>query len=154
MCHPYHIVDESPWPLFGAIGGLYFTTGIVAWFHKNEIFLFLLGMTLLIIVIIQWWRERAIQGIHTSIVELGLRWGIALSFFQKYFLLVFLSFFHRRLSPNVLICGGCPLSDYFKEFIERWLGYFAIITRSSSSLYSILCIYYFKFIIFKWINRK
>lgn len=30
MCHPYHIVDESPWPLFGAIGGLYFTTGIVA----------------------------------------------------------------------------------------------------------------------------
>ena len=30
ICHPYHIVDESPWPLFGAVGGLYFTTGIVS----------------------------------------------------------------------------------------------------------------------------
>ena len=29
-CHPYHILDEFPWPLFGSIGGLYFTTEIVS----------------------------------------------------------------------------------------------------------------------------
>ena len=99
ICHPYHIVDESPWPLFGAVGGLYFTTGIVSWFHLNDMFLFILGITLLLIVIIQWWRdisrEGAIQGLHTSIVELGLRWGIALFiisevfFFCQFFLSIF-----------------------------------------------------------------
>merc|ERR1712141_954566 len=30
ICHPYHIVDESPWPIFGSVGGLYLTTGIVS----------------------------------------------------------------------------------------------------------------------------
>jgi hypothetical protein len=77
MCHPYHIVDESPWPLFGSMGGLYLTTGIVSWFHLNSIVLFFIGNITLALVIVQWWRdisrEGAIQGLHTSIVELGLR---------------------------------------------------------------------------------
>jgi len=108
------MVDESPWPLFGAIGGLYFTTGIVAWFHKNEIFLFLLGITLLLIVITQWWRdirrEGAIQGMHTSIVELGLRWGMALFIISEVFFFVrfFWAFFHASLSPNVEIGSTWP----------------------------------------------
>jgi len=114
ICHPYHIVDESPWPLFGAVGGLYFTTGIVSWFHLNDMFLFILGITLLLIVIIQWWRdisrEGAIQGLHTSIVELGLRWGIALFIISEVFFFVsfFWAFFHRSLSPNVEIGSIWP----------------------------------------------
>jgi len=54
ICHPYHIVDESPWPLFGSIGGLYLTTGIVRWFHLNSIYLFSIGLILLGLVITQW----------------------------------------------------------------------------------------------------
>ena len=77
-------------------------------------FLFLLGIVLLIIVIIQWWRdirrEGAIQGIHTSIVELGLRWGIALFIISEVFFFVrfFWAFFHRRLSPNIEIGAIWP----------------------------------------------
>ena len=60
-----------------------------------DMFLFILGITLLLIVIIQWWRdisrEGAIQGLHTSIVELGLRWGIALFIISEVFF--FVSFF-------------------------------------------------------------
>lgn len=59
------------------MGGLYLTTGIVSWFHLNSIYLFSIGLILLGLVITQWWRdisrEGAIQGLHTSITELGLR---------------------------------------------------------------------------------
>ena len=100
--------------MFGAIGGLYFTTGIVSWFHLNSILLFFIGIMLLLIVIIQWWRdirrEGAIQGLHTSIVELGLRWGIALFIISEifFFLRFFWAFFHRRLSPNIEIGSVWP----------------------------------------------
>ena len=69
---------------------------------------------LLLIVIIQWWRdirrEGAIQGLHTSIVELGLRWGIALFIISEifFFLRFFWAFFHRRLSPNIEIGSVWP----------------------------------------------
>merc|ERR1719186_883919 len=48
-------------------------------------------------------REGAIQGLHTSIVELGLRWGIALFIVSEVFFFVrfFWAFFHRMLSPNI-----------------------------------------------------
>lgn len=77
ICHPYHIVDESPWPIFGSLGGMFLTTGIASWFHTGSMALFATGLTVLALVMVQWWRdisrEGAIQGLHTSIVELGLR---------------------------------------------------------------------------------
>jgi len=107
ICHPYHMVDESPWPMFGSLGGLYLTTGIVSWFHLNSLVLFGIGNITLALVIVQWWRdisrEGAIQGLHTSIVELGLRWGIILFIISEVFFFVrfFWAFFHRRLAPTV-----------------------------------------------------
>ena len=86
----------------------------MSWFHLNSIFLFFIGIILLLIVIIQWWRdirrEGAIQGLHTSIVELGLRWGIALFIISEifFFLRFFWAFFHRRLSPNIEIGSIWP----------------------------------------------
>ena len=109
ITHPYHIVDESPWPLYGSIGGIYLTTGIVSWFHLKSIYLFFLGGFLLIIVIYQWWRdisrEGALQGLHTGIVELGLRSGIILFITSEvfFFLRFFWAYFHARLAPSVEI---------------------------------------------------
>jgi len=51
--HPYHIVDESPWPLYGSMGGLYLTSGIVSWFHLNDLSLFFIGAVLLALVMYQ-----------------------------------------------------------------------------------------------------
>ena len=107
ICHPYHIVDESPWPIYGSVGGLYLTSGIVSWFHLNSIRLFFLGLIILLIVIYQWWRdisrEGRSQGLHRSIVELGLRWGMMLFITSEvfFFLRFFWAFFHASLSPNV-----------------------------------------------------
>merc|ERR1712008_113636 len=83
-------------------------------FHLNSINLFFTGLLLLGLVIVQWWRdisrEGAIQGLHTSITELGLRWGIALFIVSEifFFLSFFWAFFHRRLSPNVEIGSLTP----------------------------------------------
>lgn len=114
VCHPYHIVDESPWPIFGAFGGIYLTTGIVSWFHVGDITLFVVGLLVLALVIEQWWRdisrEGAILGLHTSIVELGLRWGMALFIVSEvfFFLRFFWAFFHSSLAPAVEVGSLWP----------------------------------------------
>lgn len=105
--HPYHIVDESPWPLYGSIGGLFLTSGIISWFHLNDITLFFIGLRLLGLVMFQWWRdisrEGAFQGLHSAIVELGLRWGMLLFITSEvfFFLRFFWAYFHASLAPNV-----------------------------------------------------
>jgi len=107
--HSFHLVDQSPWPLTGAIGALTLTTGIVKWFHEFNFILLILGKLILIITCIQWWRdisrEGAFQGLHTSIVEKGLRWGIILFITSEilFFFSFFWAFFHRRLSPTLEI---------------------------------------------------
>jgi len=112
--HPYHIVDESPWPLYGSMGGLYLTSGIVSWFHLNDLSLFFIGAVLLALVMYQWWRdirrEGAIQGLHSAIVELGLRWGILLFITSEVFFFVrfFWAYFHASLRPNIEVGSLWP----------------------------------------------
>jgi len=105
--HSFHIVDQSPWPLTGAIAAITLTSGITKWFNEFNINLFLLGSAILIITCIQWWRdikrERTFQGLHTSIVAKGIRWGIILFITSEvlFFFSFFWAFFHRSLSPTI-----------------------------------------------------
>ena len=114
ITHPYHIVDESPWPMYGSLGGLYLTRGMISWFHLNDVTLFIIGTIILGIVIFQWWRdisrEGAVQGLHTAIVELGLRWGILLFITSEVFFFVsfFWAYFHARLRPNIEVGSLWP----------------------------------------------
>nr|YP_010443042.1 cytochrome c oxidase subunit III [Araeosoma owstoni]UTD49292.1 cytochrome c oxidase subunit III [Araeosoma owstoni] len=107
--HPYHLVDQSPWPLTGAISALMMTSGLVLWFHTNSILLFLSGLFLLIITMINWWRdvvrEATFQGAHTTIVENGLRYGMILFITSEvcFFFAFFWAFFHSSLAPSVEI---------------------------------------------------
>jgi len=97
--HTFHLVDQRPWPLTGAISALTLTSGIVKWFHQNNISLLLLGLTLILLTIWQWWRdisrEATFQGLHTYKVTLGIRWGIILFIASEvlFFCLIFLSLF-------------------------------------------------------------
>lgn len=107
--HAFHLVDQSPWPLTGAIAALTITTGIVKWFHTLSINLFLFGATILILTCVQWWRdirrEGTFQGLHTIIVSKGLRWGIILFITSEvlFFFSFFWAFFHSSLSPSIEI---------------------------------------------------
>lgn len=122
--HPYHLVDESPWPLVAAFRALGITGGLLKWFHSNDSSLFLLRMFLICLVRFQWWRdvsrEGRFQGLHTSIVELGLRWGIILFIISEIFFFVsfFWAFFHRSLSVNIELGSQWPPKgiDAFNPF--------------------------------------
>jgi len=107
--HPFHLVDQRPWPLTGSIGALTLTTGLRNWFHIFRFEITLLGFVILIITSIQWWRditrERSFQGLHTKIVGKGMRWGIILFIASEvlFFFSFFWAFFHSRLSPTIEI---------------------------------------------------
>jgi len=112
--HSFHIVDQRPWPLTGAIGAFTLTSGITKMFHVYSTRLFFLGVIILLITCFQWWRdisrEGTYQGIHTSIVEKGLRWGIILFIVSEvlFFFSFFWAFFHRRISPTIEIGAQWP----------------------------------------------
>jgi cytochrome c oxidase subunit 3 len=103
---PFHLVEFRPWPLTSAIGAFCLTLGIARWFHGHGVYLFFLGLALVSLSIIQWWRdvirEATFQGHHTSYVINGLRWGIVLFITSEvcFFLAFFWAFFHRSLSPT------------------------------------------------------
>jgi cytochrome c oxidase subunit 3 len=104
--HPYHLVDESPWPLISSVRALVLVIGLVKAFFTFRWELSFLGLFLIGLVMYQWWKdvshEATFQGHHSSIVELGLRWGIILFIISEVFFFIsfFWAFFHRRLSPS------------------------------------------------------
>nr|YP_010393897.1 cytochrome c oxidase subunit III [Coscinasterias acutispina]UPY85819.1 cytochrome c oxidase subunit 3 [Coscinasterias acutispina] len=112
--HPYHLVDQSPWPLTGAISALMMTSGLVLWFHTNSTALFILGTILLVLTIINWWRdiirEATFQGFHTIPVSNGLRYGMVLFITSEvcFFFAFFWAFFHSSLAPTVELGVSWP----------------------------------------------
>ena len=92
--------------------GFGLTTGLIKIFYFNSLDLLLFSLRGLRVLIFQWWRdisrEGRLLGLHSQIVELGLRWGIILFIISEVFFFVsfFWAYFQRRLSPNVEI-GSC-----------------------------------------------
>nr|YP_009236878.1 cytochrome c oxidase subunit III [Spiniphilus spinicornis]AMJ17343.1 cytochrome c oxidase subunit III [Spiniphilus spinicornis]QVM79145.1 cytochrome c oxidase subunit III [Spiniphilus spinicornis] len=107
--HPYHLVEASPWPLLGSLGALTTMVGLIKWFHLYEHDLLLVGFTIMLLVMYQWWRditrESTFQGLHTYKVTLGLRWGMILFITSEVFFFIsfFWGFFHNSLSPSIEI---------------------------------------------------
>nr|QPK42087.1 cytochrome c oxidase subunit III [Loxilobus prominenoculus] len=105
--HPFHLVDYSPWPLTGAIGAFVMTTGLSKWFHSFDIKLMFMGMMIIILTMIQWWRditrEGTYQGLHTNNVTNGLRWGMILFITSEvlFFMSFFWAFFNSSLAVNI-----------------------------------------------------
>nr|YP_009340961.1 cytochrome c oxidase subunit III [Epopella plicata]AIT51828.1 cytochrome c oxidase subunit III [Epopella plicata] len=112
--HPFHLVDMSPWPLTASIGALTLTSGLSYWFHYNSMYIFALGLFILIISSYQWWRDIAregtLQGLHNSSVITNLRWGMILFIVSEVFFFVsfFWAFFHASLAPSVEIGTQWP----------------------------------------------
>ena len=107
LTHPYHLVDESPWPLMASIYSFGLTVGIVKLFYLFSRDLIFWSLTGILLVMYQWWRdisrEGSLIGLHSSIVELGLRWGIVLFIVSEIFFFVsfFWAYFHASLRPNI-----------------------------------------------------
>lgn len=105
--NPYHLVEPRPWPIIGSLGAIFLTRGTAFWFHSSRIILIITGLSIIILTIVQWWRdvirERTIQGHHTKKTIIGLRIGIILFILSEvcFFFAFFWAFFHSRLAPNI-----------------------------------------------------
>nr|YP_009442064.1 cytochrome c oxidase subunit III [Japananus hyalinus]ARA90989.1 cytochrome c oxidase subunit III [Japananus hyalinus] len=112
--HPFHLVDNSPWPIVSSMGLLTLTSGIIEWFHNNQMWLMNLGITIIILTMIQWWRdivrESTFQGLHTKSVIKSMKWGMILFILSEimFFSSFFWAFFHSSLSPSIEIGMNWP----------------------------------------------
>nr|ARH54096.1 cytochrome c oxidase subunit 3 [Arachnobas tricolor] len=112
--HPFHLVDQSPWPILGSLSLFSFMMGLIKWFHLNEINLVILSTLTNFLVMYQWWRdiirESTFQGLHTNKVTAGLRWGMILFITSEvfFFLAFFWAFFHASLSPSIELGMNWP----------------------------------------------
>jgi len=112
--HPFHLVDPSPWPFFTGFAALFVTSGTALYMHSHGAMLAQLGFVFLLICLFQWWRdvvrEGTFQGLHTSRVQRGLRYGVLLFIITEvmFFVAFFWGFFHSSLSPSVEIGNMWP----------------------------------------------
>ena len=102
--HPYHLVDPSPLPFLSSVAGLAMAAGLVFYMHYDTKWLLILGTIGLLTVMFLWWRdvvkESTFQQVHTPVVELGLRYGMALFIASEVmFFVAFFWAFLMRVSP-------------------------------------------------------
>jgi cytochrome c oxidase subunit 3 len=107
--HPYHLVDPSPWPALGSLGALVLFGGAVMTMHSDEVsggpWVLAAGAVIVVATMFLWWRdvvrEAEFQGHHTPVVQLGLRYGMALFIASEvmFFAAFFWAFFDASLFP-------------------------------------------------------
>ena len=107
--HPYHLVDPSPRPFISSIAALTTTVGGVLYMHSYFAGGYVLSFGLLSILfsMFVWWRdvvrEATYEGQHTSVVQVGLRYGMLLFILSEvmFFVAFFWAYFHASISPSV-----------------------------------------------------
>lgn len=124
--HPFHLVDHSPWPIFAALSAFTSTFGGVMYFHGyiGGGSLTALGLVMICYSMFVWWRdvvrEATYEGHHTSLVQLGLRYGMILFIVSEvmFFFAFFWAFFHASLAPTVDIGAVWPPKGI--EVLNPW----------------------------------
>ncbi len=106
--HPYHLVHPSPWPILGAIAAGILFGGGVLYMHGHGWTLMILGVLCVLAIMAVWWRdvirEATFQGYHTPIVQLGMRYGMALFIASE--VMFFVAFFWAFFSSSLFPVGG------------------------------------------------
>jgi cytochrome c oxidase subunit III len=106
--HPYHLVDPSPWPIIGALcAGLMFGGGV--WYmHGGPLWAFMPGFVGVVLIMAIWWRdvirEAEHEGHHTPVVQIGLRYGMALFIASE--VMFFAAFFWAFFTSSLFPVGG------------------------------------------------
>jgi cytochrome c oxidase subunit 3 len=119
--HPYHLVDPSPWPIVGAIAALLVTGGLVMFMHgiwgAGGTVILALGILGVLATMFFWWRdvvkEATFQGHHSPVVQIGLRYGMALFIASEvmFFVAWFWAYFNASLFPTEAIGSVWPPHD-------------------------------------------
>src|SRR6202007_3447508 len=106
--HPYHLVAPSVWPLFGAVAAGLIPTGGVFYMHGYGWTLLIIGILSVLAVMAVWWRdvikEATFQGYHTPVVQIGMRYGMALFIASE--VMFFVAFFWAFFASSLFPVGG------------------------------------------------
>jgi cytochrome c oxidase subunit III len=112
--HQYHLVDPSPWPLVGSIASLVLVAGTLMWFVEKGPWVLILGFVMVAATMFVWWRdvvnEGEHQGHHSPVVQIGLRYGMALFIASEvmFFSAFFWAFFGNALYPTEAVNHTWP----------------------------------------------
>jgi len=114
--HAFHLVDPSILPFITSISALCLTTGSVLYFHGYTfgIQTTFFGLFCVLCCMFLWWRdivrESLLEGHHTNIVQLGLRYGMILFIVSEvmFFFAFFWAFFAAALAPTIEIGSIWP----------------------------------------------
>ena len=116
--HDYHILNPSPWPALGALGAFLLTFGLVLFMHPETfgagaqptleslgLLKVVPGVLIVLATMFYWWRDvvrESQAGDHKPVVQLGLRYGMALFIASEvmFFSAFFWAFFDASLFPN------------------------------------------------------
>ena len=115
--HDYHLVELSPWPVVAAVVLFILALGAVMFMHHyaGGAWLMAVAFSGVLYTMYAWWRdvvhEARVDKAHTSLVQHGLRIGMALFILSEvmFFFVFFWSFFKAELSPvHALGADGWP----------------------------------------------
>jgi cytochrome c oxidase subunit 3 len=108
--HDYHLVNPSPWPIVGSVGGFTLAIGALMYFMSKkagdpQLWYVLPGLTLVIITMFGWWRDvikEAHEEYQTPVVQLHLRYGMILFIASEvmFFVAWFWAYFDVALFPD------------------------------------------------------
>ena len=130
--HDYHLVNPSPWPLFGSMGMIVLALGAVTYMKglfgmpEGTWWLLAVGFASIIWVMVGWWREvikEGRQGDHTPVVQIGLRYGMILFIASEvmFFVAWFWSFFEFAIFPGARVGETFDVSNpIYQEGLSRF----------------------------------
>jgi cytochrome c oxidase subunit III len=108
--HDYHLVDPSPWPIFGAVSAFIFAVGAICWMKGISIgglkagsYIFGVGILGILYTMFVWWsdviNEAEHLGYHTRVVQISHRYGMILFIASEvmFFVAWFWAFFDASL---------------------------------------------------------
>lgn len=123
--HDYHLVDPSPWPVVGSMAAFIMMVGAVFWMHKGyagfgplagQPVIFFIGLAGVLYTMAGWWRdvirESVVQGAHTPVVKLHLRYGMLLFIASEvmFFVAWFWAYFNSAIFFGDVSIGSWPPS--------------------------------------------
>ncbi|MGE4480311.1 cytochrome c oxidase subunit 3 [Acidocella sp.] len=113
--HPYHLVNPSPLPLFGAMAAMVTFAGIILAAHFHDFIVLTAGFAADASVMFLWWRdvirEARTPGLHKVVTQMGLRYGMALFIASEvmFFVSFFWNYFNYFFFPDKMGHGFAPV---------------------------------------------
>jgi len=109
--HAFHLVDPSVMPFLTSVSALTLVIGGSMYFHGYVLGIetTFFGLISMLVCMFLWWRdvvrEGYLEGHHTNIVQLGLRYGMLLFIASEvmFFFAFFWAFFAASLAPTIEI---------------------------------------------------